>query len=55
MEKYYKIPLEEILRVKYVEENKSLPTIAQELDVSIGIVHKWISKLELHRRIDIRA
>lgn len=43
IEKAYLTPIEEILRTKFVDENKSTITIGNELGVSNVIIIKWLN------------
>jgi transposase len=42
--------IEEILRIRYVDENKSIQTIATELNLSYITVHKWLMKANITSR-----
>lgn len=43
-------PLEEVLRRKYVDENKSLYVIAEELGISYRIVLDWLKQAGIYSR-----
>lgn len=43
IEKTYLTPIEEILRTKFVDENKSTITIGNELGISNVIIIKWLN------------
>lgn len=46
----HKMPLKEILRIKYVEEGKTCSDIALELGVSPSSIRLWINQMELHEK-----
>lgn len=48
IEKIYGIPLEELLRQKYLIEEMPVYKIAEEFGVSHTTVHRWISQFQLH-------
>lgn len=42
--------IEELLRVKYVDERKSIEVIASELGVSFMTVYKWLQRINVTSR-----
>lgn len=42
IEKIEKEPLEDVLRRLYIERDMSMHQVAEELCVSVGLVHKWL-------------
>lgn len=42
IEKWENRSIKEILLDKYIEQDLTIPQIADELGVSVGIVHKWL-------------
>jgi uncharacterized protein YjcR len=37
-------PIKEILHDKYIDKDMTIQEIADELGVSVGIVHKWLKE-----------
>lgn len=50
LEKYEKLPLEDILRQKYIDEDMTISQVAEELKVSVGQVHNWLSKYQITKQ-----
>ena len=50
IDKNFNKPAEEILRIKYVEQNKKVTTIAEELDISYVTVIKWLKLAGIYSR-----
>lgn len=44
------IPIEELLRIKYVDENKSHSQIATELNIDYTTVIYWLKKAGIYSR-----
>lgn len=49
-EKRINEPLEEALRRKFVDENKSIHTIKDELGASYDATHKWLKMCGVYSR-----
>lgn len=50
VENKHNINLEELLRQKYVDENKPVRLIAEELDVGYCNIVKWLNKAGIYSR-----
>lgn len=50
IEKNFNKPIEEILRIKYVEENKKVTAIAKEIGISYVTVIKWLKLAGIYSR-----
>ena len=50
IENTFNMPIEEILRIKYVDENKSLAQISKEINVSYATIWKWLSQAGIYSR-----
>jgi transposase-like protein len=42
--------IEEVLRIKYVDENKPLSKIAEELSITYRTAFKWLNKAGIYSR-----
>lgn len=42
IEMRHKLPIEEVLRIKFVDENKTLAQICEELDIAYVTLIKWL-------------
>lgn len=49
-EMHFNLPIEEILRIKYVDEHKSQFQIAKELNISYPTVIKWLRNAGIYSR-----
>lgn len=45
--------IKEILHDKYIEKDMTIPEIADELGVSVGIVHKWLKDEGINKHKNI--
>lgn len=50
VENTFNMPIEEILRIKYVDENKSLKQISKEINVSYATIWKWLQQAGIYSR-----
>jgi transposase len=44
------VRIEEVLRHKFIDENKTIEQIADELKISYVTVHKWLSLAGIYSR-----
>lgn len=49
LEAWKGMPIEELLRSEYIEKDKSIQEVAQELHVSVGTIYNWITSYGLHK------
>lgn len=50
IDEQFKMPTEELLRIKYVEQNKKVEIIAKELNISYVTVIKWLKLAGIYSR-----
>lgn len=46
-------PIEEILREMYIDKNMTILDISKELHISVGAVHKYLSKFHISKQNDL--
>ncbi|MDD4804374.1 MAG: helix-turn-helix domain containing protein [Candidatus Pacebacteria bacterium] len=50
VEQHFGIPIEELLRIKFVDENKPHSQIADELNINYTTVIYWLKKAGIYSR-----
>ncbi len=50
IEQRFNIPIEEVLRIKYVDENKPHSQITNELNISYTTLIHWLKKAGIYSR-----
>lgn len=46
-------PLKEVLIELYIDQDLSMQKVADELKVSVGIIHKWLKDLSISKNNDL--
>lgn len=45
--------IDDLLRRLYIENDMSIPEIAKELSISVGVVHSWLHEYEINKQPDL--
>lgn len=53
IEKWENRSIKDVLLDKYIEQDMTIPQIANDLGVSVGIVHKWLKEegIDKHKNL----
>ena len=53
IEKWENRSIKDVLLDKYIEQDMTIPQIASDLGVSVGIVHKWLKEegIDKHKNL----
>lgn len=46
-------PVEELLLDLYIKQDLSIPQVAEELNISVGSVHKWLSDYGISKQNEL--